>query len=372
MVQTYKDRYGNVHSFDTENEKCGVPGCDEKVAAITLHNMKYSKMYCERHLKGVEVECKVCQKKMVMSCSDFMSLHSEKPRCKSCQLLELNKTQEMREQARALGKRLFQEGSGMFSEENREKAMIASHTPEVCKMREQTKRDSGFFDEGGGYNKGLQKRVENGSLERWKSAGQTSEAHGKQNVTRWKRMSPLERMEKLSKLGAVPSFETIDGVLHYFDQVACDYAPWEEYKERFINAQSHDFDESFKVVSTFRNQDSETWTGARDVFEQSLLDLHVVWFVYVKFYIDKNDISKPLVVGKTGSRAVNAHGSDVDFGEWNPDEPYEPHDTPARHFLYENGLQWDKTKIAVLKCESEQEAYGLEKDVQRKYHLFYS
>ena len=104
MIITYYDRYKNKHTFDTENEICGIPGCNCKVAAITTNNMRKSKIYCENHLNGVKVTCKNCKKEMIISCSDFIKIYPNQPRCKQCQLNELNKTPKMREQAGNLGK----------------------------------------------------------------------------------------------------------------------------------------------------------------------------------------------------------------------------------------------------------------------------
>lgn len=114
MIITYYDRYKNEHTFDTENEICGIPNCNCKVAAITTNNMRKSKMYCENHLNGVSTTCKCCKKEMIISCSDFMSIYPNQPKCRQCQLNELNKTQKMKEQARNLGKKLYKENRGIF------------------------------------------------------------------------------------------------------------------------------------------------------------------------------------------------------------------------------------------------------------------
>ncbi len=155
MIQLYKDRYGNQHIFDTENETCGIPGCDCKVATITKRNLKYSKMYCESHTNDVLVACYVCGKQMKVSCSDFMRIYPKQLRCKQCQLNELNKTDHMRKQAGELGKRLHLEGKGMFSEESKRLANINSHSHDVCKARECTKEEMAFMDLMVGMNKGL-------------------------------------------------------------------------------------------------------------------------------------------------------------------------------------------------------------------------
>ena len=69
------------------------------------------------------------------------------------------------------------------------------------------------------------------------------------------------------------------------------------------------------------------------------------------------------MVGKSGSKLVNANGSDVSFST-------DIDDGPARRFLAENKLKWDKTKIAILKCNNENEAYEKEKHYLNKLNLF--
>lgn len=395
MILNYRDRYGNEHSFDTENEICGIPGCKHKVAAITSGNMHRSKMYCESHMNGVEVECYSCHKKMIISCSDFMKTYPNKFRCKRCQIIELNQTDHMRKQAGDLGKRLFSEGKGMFSDESKLLANINSHTKEVCKYREETKRNNGFYEDGGGYSRGLKKRIENGSLQKWKNAGQTSEAHAKQNITRWNNMNEIDKekeIERLKSIGFTPSFKNENGILYYFDKSARQYVPWDEYKLRFVRkritrdvesfmqsvkslplfqpkhmgpADSYDIDEIIQIIPTFREQDIDTWNGARNAFEEYLKELDVRWFTYVKFYVNGNNQIRPLVVGKSGSMLVNAGGSDVNFS-------MNENDGPARRFLMDEGYHWDRTKLMILKAKSEKQALYWEWYLQKQYQLFES
>lgn len=396
MILSYRDRYGNEHTFDNENEVCGIPGCDYKVAAITSKNQRKSKMYCENHINGVEAECVKCHKKMIMSCSDFMKIYPNTPRCKQCQLNELNRTPAMRKQACDLGRKLFKESRGMFSKESREKAMIASHTEEVLKRREETKRLNGYYDEGGGYQKVLEKRIKNGSLERWKKAGQTSEAHAKTNITRWKNMSDEERekeIQRLRSIGFTPSFKEENDILYYYNKATKQYVPWDDYKakfnrkrltkdiESFINSLksldifqpknmgpvgTYDLDEIIKLYPTFRTQESDNWEGARNAFEQNLVENNIGWFVYVKFFIDPSGRIKPLVVGKSGSLNVNTNGSDVIFST-------DISHGPARRFLIETkGARWDKTQILIIKAKSEKQALFYENKIANVYVLFES
>lgn len=121
--------------------------------------------------------------------------------------------------------------------------------------------------------------------------------------------------------------------------------------------------ECFLVYPTFRKQNSKNWRGAKVPFEQNLVDGNIGWFVYIKFYINKNDEIKPLVCGKSGSKLVNSNGSDISFSE-------NVEDGPARRFLSEESLEWCKTQIAILKCDSEREAYEKESFYIKKLNLF--
>lgn len=167
------------------------------------------------------------------------------------------------------------------------------------------------------------------------------------------------------------SFKIIDNELYYLDKVKNNYVPWREYKEEFLkqNLNIRNLNcipEGFKLYLTFRLQDSENWSGSRQAFEQNLIDNNISWFVYIKFYINnENNEIKPLVIGKFGSLLVNSTGSDLNFSE-------NVEDGPARRFLKEsNGqFQWYKEQIAILKCNTSQEAYCLEKKYLKIFNCF--
>ena len=152
--------------------------------------------------------------------------------------------------------------------------------------------------------------------------------------------------------------------LWYYDKEINNYIPWIEYKEKFlISSKNTELPENFKIIPTFRIQDSNNWSGARTAFEQSLIDDNISWFIYIKFYIDKNLNVKPLVCGKRGSLIVNSNGSDVSFD-------YDINGGPVRQFLIEENLEWDKTRIAILKCNSEKESYLAEQKYLKELNLF--
>ena len=170
------------------------------------------------------------------------------------------------------------------------------------------------------------------------------------------------------------NFETKHDVLYFYDRCVNDYIPWEDYKKKFIIYSNEyiDIDKilsllpGFKIYPTFRSQNSDSWTnGSKSAFEQSLVDDDILWFVYIKFYLDAQNNSKPLVCGKSGSLLVNSNGSDLSFST-------DINDGPARRFLAENSGKylWDKTKVAILPCKSEQEAYKLENKYTELLNLF--
>ena len=164
--------------------------------------------------------------------------------------------------------------------------------------------------------------------------------------------------EKLIKNNS--NFEEKDNVLYFYDRNVQDYIPWEDYKKKFVNISNNmelnnnfnDLLQGFKFYPTFRSQDSSNWeNGSKSAFEQSLIETNIHWFVYIKFYIDyRTKNIKPLVVGKSGN--FNSSGSDLSFST-------DINDGPARRFLAEsnNNLSWDKTKIAILPCNNESEAF---------------
>ncbi len=176
-------------------------------------------------------------------------------------------------------------------------------------------------------------------------------------------MTPEERAEKLKRIGALPAFDIKDGVLHYHDRSTSSYVPWSDYRSRSpvsctvgINDFVSDVRKSFPramLIPTFRTQDSDSWAGAKAAFEMSFTELNITWFTYIKFYVDRDGISKPLVVGKSGSTLVNATGSNLSF-LMNVD------DGPARRFLYEECLHWDKIQLLIISCDCEYEAFIVE------------
>lgn len=118
-------------------------------------------------------------------------------------------------------------------------------------------------------------------------------------------------------------------------------------------------------VSTGRTQNSKTWQN-KEAFDQYLINMNIGWFCYIKFYIDKDDNVKPLVVGKTGTKLVSNTINDICFSYWDTNKG------PARQFLKDRNVDWDKTKVFIIPCNTEIEALEKEKELKEKFNLFYS
>ena len=177
--------------------------------------------------------------------------------------------------------------------------------------------------------------------------------------------------------GQIPNFIERNNAIFFFDISLMDYVPWEDYKKKFIKNQNDyyletDFIKRIKIEypnafiqTTFRTQDSENWNVAKAAFEQNLLEQDINWFAYVKFYINNDSNIKPFVVGKSGSLNVNNNGSDVNFST-------DINDGPARKFLNEENLEWDKTQILIIPCRTKDEAFKIEKEIAINFNLFQS
>lgn len=173
-------------------------------------------------------------------------------------------------------------------------------------------------------------------------------------------------------IGGISNFKIINNIKYYFDNSLNKYIPWEDYKLKFITLLNTKFTDQIKllynnsqIISTFRLQNSTDWKGKRLAFENNLIDKKILWFSYIKFYINENKDIIPLVVGKTGSLLVNKNGTDVMFST-------DVLHGPARLFLKETNNCWDKTQILIIPCETELQAFYIEKYICNKYNLFES
>lgn len=136
------------------------------------------------------------------------------------------------------------------------------------------------------------------------------------------------------------------------------YIPIELYIESLKKLPVNFVPEGFKLISTFRSQESNKTNRLLDDY---LIKQNITWFTYIKY--SENGV--PLVVGKSGSKLVNSSGCDVTFDK-------NSNGGPARQYLIKNNLNWNKTQIAIYICSTEQKALDKEKEIFKKYNLFYS
>lgn len=156
-----------------------------------------------------------------------------------------------------------------------------------------------------------------------------------------------------------PNFIIKNDILYYKEE------KWEDYKDKFkLKNVEADFDNEYNGFwqNTYRLEENSI--KGQDAMERELIEKNVGWFVYIKFYIDKEENIKPLVVGKTGSKLVNISGTDIKFDLNNIDH------SPGRRFIADNNFEWYKDKIYVIPCNSEKEAKMLESKLQNEYYLF--
>lgn len=162
-----------------------------------------------------------------------------------------------------------------------------------------------------------------------------------------------------------------DNVLLYWDSTIGKYVNWEIYIKNFklenINIdflkEVRNIYDNAEIIKTFRKQNSNSWLNAKIPFEQSLLDKNIKYFTYIKFYLNENNISLPLVAGSSASKSVNITGSDVNFST-------DINDGPSRRFLKENNYKWDKTKILIIPFDNKNDSLLSEQLLKDKFNLF--
>ena len=195
-----------------------------------------------------------------------------------------------------------------------------------------------------------------------------------QNITGWNQSAGgylflKQHGEELGKQygGANKALKENDGgVLMWHDSVTGEDVPWDEYRKHFEqNLVPLEWFKNWLVIPTFRAPNSTTLAGAKQPFEQLLVNLNIRWFVYIKMYEGHDGLLRPLVVGKSGSTLVNVGGSDVNFST-------DVDDGPARRYLKDGGFNWCFGQILVLPVNDEEEAYRVEHEVTLQTHLFQS
>ena len=138
-------------------------------------------------------------------------------------------------------------------------------------------------------------------------------------------------------------------------------------EEEIINALNDSkYKDRYFLIDTNIGQNSDH-IRPNNAFEEKLKKSGVKYFAYIKFFIDKG-ISYGIVAGKTGSSLVNLK-SDINFST-NEKDGY------ARRFLKKKNLNWDKSKILVIKPEvttdkllNKKEALAIERDLKKKFNL---
>lgn len=161
--------------------------------------------------------------------------------------------------------------------------------------------------------------------------------------------------------------------LMYWNSVMGHYECWSCFKrsfdanldnisEGFIKGVLAAHPESF-VQTTFRARYELSKLGDMKLFDKSLIGKGVMWFCYIKFYVDENLIIRPLFVGAAGSTLVKDCDIPVDFSD-NPDSGV------AERYLHDCKFSWYKTFILVVPCYSRLDALDKKKLLQSEYHLF--
>ena len=184
----------------------------------------------------------------------------------------------------------------------------------------------------------------------------------KLGVVTYKNRNPLTNDEIIY---SDDDFEIRDNVEYARHPTTRNYILWEDLKEKFLNRDPSKFLKTIKgafpeatIIPTLFPQDSDRW-DKHSLFEQSLVNSGIGWLSYVKF----DETGRPLVACKSGSLLVNIYGTDVLFIR-------SVINGPGRRFLLENNLDWDKTKILVIPCKDEDEAFKVESELQINYCLF--
>lgn len=136
--------------------------------------------------------------------------------------------------------------------------------------------------------------------------------------------------------------------------------------------ENSEYKERYKIYDTYLGQDADRWRrGYKSKFQQSLVDDNLMFFAYIKFYVDEGK-KYALVAGKSGSYIVNnSSGCDLGFYLY-------PQKGPAKKWLYDNEKQWCQTEFLVIATNAEEkennckEAEAIEKYLVRTFGLFES
>lgn len=136
--------------------------------------------------------------------------------------------------------------------------------------------------------------------------------------------------------------------------------------------ENSEYKDSYKIYDTYLGQDADRWRrGYKSKFQQSLVDDNLMFFAYIKFYVDDGK-KYALVAGKSGSYNVNnSSGCDLCFYLY-------PQKGSAKKWLSDNEKQWCQTEFLVIATNAEEkeesciEAAKIEKYLVRTFGLFES
>ena len=136
--------------------------------------------------------------------------------------------------------------------------------------------------------------------------------------------------------------------------------------------ENSEYKERFKIYDTYLGQDADRWRrGYKSKFQQSLVDDNLMFFGYIKFYVDGGK-KYALVAGKSGSYTVNnSSGCDLGFYLY-------PQKGLAKKWIKDNEKQWCQTEFLVIATNAEEkeksckEAEEIEKYLVHTFGLFES
>ncbi|MBR1478059.1 MAG: hypothetical protein IJ608_08895 [Lachnospiraceae bacterium] len=128
---------------------------------------------------------------------------------------------------------------------------------------------------------------------------------------------------------------------------------------------------SYEIIDTLLEQNQTRYKrGKKWQFEENLCNKGIEYFAYIKFFeADKNKCDDnslfAIVAGKSGSKKVNAYGSDVRFMVY-------PKHGKAKKWLYDNNKRWYQPLIVVIKARNKGEAFEIEKQLIERFGLLES
>ena len=118
----------------------------------------------------------------------------------------------------------------------------------------------------------------------------------------------------------------------------------------------------FKWIPTLRTSEY-SWNGDKIAFDTMLEQLGYKWIVYIKFYIDRNNKIRPIVVGKSGSLKVNNSGCDLSFST-------DVSHGDSRGFLKAANHDWYHKYILIKNFKNESQAYKFERKIMNLYGIY--